>query len=389
MPKITKNERGTWGFVVDLGNDPATGKRRQARRSGFRTKKEAEEELRRLQNEADKGIVVKKREGNVTFEEFSQDWLEHYTATAGVRLSTIKGRRSYLNTVNKMIGGVKLENINKAMYDKFLKNLFEQYVPETAKHMNAVASMVLNYAVACGLIARNPALAATKPRKAVTLDDVPEDIEEKYLNRAEVERLLNAARQNGDFQNYVIFHTLIFSGLRIGELLALEFKHLEQSNVLKVRQTISTALSSGTVVLQPPKSAAGIRDVELDKTTAELLHQQIIEKKKQRLAVGSGWYTEHNFIFTAPLKPGKPCVHPTVSLVFQKLLKNAGITKKITLHSLRHTHASLLAESGASLEQIQARLGHSSDKTTREIYLHITKDSSALMMENFSRFMQM
>ena len=120
MPKITKNSRGTWEFVVDLGNDPATGKRRQARRSGFRTKKEAEEELRRLQNEADKGVVIKKREGNITFEEFSKDWLEWYAATAGVKESTITTRMRQLNMAYKLIGSLKIKDFNKNTYDKFL-----------------------------------------------------------------------------------------------------------------------------------------------------------------------------------------------------------------------------------------------------------------------------
>lgn len=204
MPKITKNSRGTWGFVVDLGNDPATGKRRQARRSGFRTKKEAEEELRRLQNEADKGVVVKKREGNVTFEEFSQDWLEWYAATAGVKESTVATRIRQLNMAYKLIGSLKIKDFNKNTYDKFLITADDMYAKATLEGIGAAVSMVLDYAVECGYLSGNPARSIKKPKQAVTLDDMPENIEEKYLCRAEVDRLLTAAREYGNFQLYVV-----------------------------------------------------------------------------------------------------------------------------------------------------------------------------------------
>ena len=92
MPKIKKAASGKYEFWVDLGRDPLTGKRRQVHRGGFATKREAENELRRLQNEADSSIVVKKQQANVTFEEFSKDWLEWYSSTSGNKPSTIESR---------------------------------------------------------------------------------------------------------------------------------------------------------------------------------------------------------------------------------------------------------------------------------------------------------
>lgn len=390
MPKITKNSRGTWGFVVDLGNDPATGKRRQARRSGFRTKKEAEEELRRLQNEADKGVVVKKRDSNVTFEEFSQDWLQWYAATAGVKESTVTTRRDNLKMAYSFIGAIKIKSFNKEAYNKFLLALDEKYSKNTLDNVHSATSMVLDYAVECGYLAVNPAKAAVKPKKASTLEDVPDNIEEKYLSRTEVDRLLTAVKNYGDFQYYVLIHLLIFSGLRIGEALGLEFKHIDfEHRSLKVRQTIVGRSSTAKkFLLQTPKTSSSIRDIELDAQTLELLKMQITEQKKRRLKTGSGWYNEREFVFTAPSSPGCPFVYDTAQKRFKHFLKSASISKPITLHGLRHTHASLLSESGATLEMIQARLGHSNDNMTRRIYLHITKDSSAQMIDRFACFMK-
>lgn len=392
MPKIKKNSRGTWEFVVDLGRDPATGHRQQARRSGFRTKKEAEEELRRLQNEADKGIVIKKREGNITFEEFSKDWLEWYAATAGVKESTITTRMRQLNMAYKLIGSLKIKDFNKNTYDKFLTAGNNIYAKSTLNNIGIAVSMVLDYAVECGYLPVNPSHSTKKPKQAATLEDIPEDIEEKYLTRAEVDRLLTATKEYGDFQLYTLIHLLIFTGLRIGEALALEFKHCDFKNgVIKVRQTFSSGMASAPKKrkLQTPKTISSVRDVDIDNQTLELLKTQITEQKKKRLKAGAVWHIDNDFIFTSPTNPGGALSYFAVSKHTKRLVEAVGITKRVTLHTLRHTHASLLAESGATLEQIQSRLGHRNDKTTREIYLHITKDSSAKMITNFARFMQM
>lgn len=392
MPKIKKNSRGTWEFVVDLSRDPATGKRRQARRSGFRTKKEAEEELRRLQNEADKGVVIKKREGNITFEEFSKDWLEWYAATAGVKPSTVTNRRRSLKMAFVFIGAAKIKDINKNTYDRFLIALSEKYAQNTIEGIHTSVSMVLDYAVRCGYLAVNPAKTADKPKKAPTLEDVPQDIEEKYLSRAEVERLLKVVKEDGDFQSYVLIRLLIFTGMRIGEALALEFKHIDfQSSTIKIRQTTNTGVTTNVknFLLQTPKTTSSIRDIEVDPQTLELLKIQILEQKKKRLKTGPAWYAEHDFLFTGYKNIGYMLPYVTVERHLQKHLKISGINKEITLHKLRHTHASLLAESHATLEQIQERLGHHDDAVTRQIYLHITKESKKSMIANFTAFMQM
>lgn len=391
MPKITKNSRGTWEFVVDLGNDPATGKRRQARRSGFRTKKEAEEELRRLQNEADKGVVVKKREGNITFEEFSQDWLEWYAATAGVKPSTIESRENHLKRINKWFGMFKIKDINKAVCDRFLMVLYEKYAPNTANSTKVTVSLILDYAVQCGFLTANPINNCKRPKSAPKLEDVPEEIEAHYLSRAEVGKLLKTTELYGDVQSYVLLTLLIMTGLRIGEALALEFKHIDfENSIIKVRQTFSVgAKTAKAKQLQTPKTASSIRDVELEANTLELLRFQILEQKKKRLKAGANWNAEHEFLFTGIKRPGERFNYSTIARRFERLLNLAEIDKKITLHGLRHTHASLLAESGATLEQIQARLGHSGDEITRKIYLHITKDASSKVIADFARLMKM
>lgn len=77
-----------------------------------------------------------------------------------------------------------------------------------------------------------------------------------------------------------------------------------------------------------------------------------------------------------------------VELRMKRLLKLAELNLELSPHSLRHTHTSLLAEAGASLEQIMDRLGHADDEITRMIYLHITKPKKKEASQMFAELMR-
>ncbi|GIN92544.1 hypothetical protein J22TS1_35950 [Siminovitchia terrae] len=70
------------------------------------------------------------------------------------------------------------------------------------------------------------------------------------------------------------------------------------------------------------------------------------------------------------------------------MLKIAGLNDQLTPHSLRHTHTSLLAEAGVGLEQIMDRLGHTGDNTTKNVYLHVTKEMKKEASQKFAQLMR-
>ena len=86
-------------------------------------------------------------------------------------------------------------------------------------------------------------------------------------------------------------------------------------------------------------------------------------------------YNDQDFISTNLKYPGYPLYVKFIELRMARLIKLAKLNTSLTPHSLRHTHASLLAEAGATLESIMERLGQVDDETTRKVYLHITKGS--------------
>ncbi|MBM7663302.1 integrase [Bacillus mesophilus] len=100
-------------------------------------------------------------------------------------------------------------------------------------------------------------------------------------------------------------------------------------------------------------------------------------------------YHNKNFIFTKMERQyGYPIVIKTIQNRMKRLLTIAELNTNLTPHSLRHTHTSLLAEAGVSLEQIMDRLGHTDDQITKNVYLHVTKEMKKEASQKFSELMR-
>ncbi len=97
-------------------------------------------------------------------------------------------------------------------------------------------------------------------------------------------------------------------------------------------------------------------------------------------------YHDNDFVFARP--SGYPEVMKKVEQRMKRLLKIAKIDKQVTPHSLRHTHTSLLVESGVGIKEIQQRLGHTDIKTTMDIYAHMTKKLEEKASQKFSELMR-
>jgi integrase len=101
-------------------------------------------------------------------------------------------------------------------------------------------------------------------------------------------------------------------------------------------------------------------------------------------------YHDKGFIFTSmdEKQPGYPFYIKKVENRMKRLLKLAGLNTELTPHSLRHTHTSLLAEADVSLPQIMERLGHKDESTTKNVYLHVTKEMKKEASQKFKELME-
>ena len=174
---------------------------------------------------------------------------------------------------------------------------------------------------------------------------------------------------------------ILTAGLRIGEALGVEWKHIDfKKNTLLIEQS-SQYIDKVGIITKSPKNNSSKRLITLPESMVELLKHYRSVKNAERLQLGDKW-TDSNRLFTKwngnPMYPGS----------LGKWLKDFCIKNElphVTPHSLRHLSATILINSGISLKNLSARLGHNKTSTTIDIYAHFLMSTDKLAadkMEN-------
>ncbi|WP_337476338.1 site-specific integrase [Acidaminococcus timonensis] len=374
---IYKTPAGTWAFRVDIGIDPRSGKRRQKSRQGFQRKKDAEAAALELQSQIRRQTYV--LDSPLTFEQFAKEWLQRYKLT--VKTSTYKSRVPDVFALISRLGKVPLQKITLREYQAAITELSKHYAPSTLRLVHNTAQMIFRDARRYENIIKDPTEFARLPK-------APDGVATKlpaFLDRSQLEQFLAEAKASRPEQDYAMFVLLAYTGLRIGEAMALTWEDVDFSQ----RQiTISKNLyfAGREPVVTSPKTRRSNRVVDVSCTVIDALKRHRKAQVEARLAAGKLW--KGNYVFTSPTAPGRPTKRQYWGSHIKAVLKRCPGLPPIHPHSFRHTHASLLAEAGVSLQEIADRLGHTADGVTRKIYLHVTRGRRKEVAEQFARFME-
>lgn len=381
----------TWTYIIDLGRkNPKTGRRWPYKKSGFRTKKEAEAAMSKLVTEVTEGTFLK--ESSTTFGEFAPEWKAHYSATNGVKEGTLRIRQNEINNLNKYFEFIPMKDIKKRDYQSALNDLkLNGYSGNTISGINATAGMIFKLAIEWKLIKEDPSDGARIPKDKVTVEEL-ENKEEipKYLEKEELALFLKFAEEKGLDNDYEIFMTLAYTGMRVGELCALKSSDLKSDEeTISITKTLYNPTNNRRKYkLGTPKTKKSIRNIVIDNELVKILNKVIAKQKAVKMKYRTT-YHDKGFIFAYSEKlPGYPYYIKRVENRMARLLKLSGLNQDLTPHSLRHTHVSLLAEAGVSLPDIMDRLGHGDDNITRNIYLHVTKTKKKEASQKFSELMR-
>lgn len=183
---------------------------------------------------------------------------------------------------------------------------------------------------------------------------------------------------------YTLFRILAFSGMRKGEALALTWNDI---NFKDGTVTISKTLTRGEgnrLIIQTPKTANSKRIISLDGQTLEILKQWRITQKKTYFMLGYNTMKKGQLVFS---NQKNELLQPSVTRKYIVAVCEKYGLKQITTHGFRHTHCSLLFEAGASIKEVQDRLGHSDIKTTMNIYAHVTKNRKDETAQKFANYL--
>lgn len=376
----------TWTFSMYVGHDK-DGKPKKKGVGGFRTKKEAEAAAANMLLELKGGTYVEEKD--ISFRNLSSIWLEAYKLT-GVKKGTIRIRNNELSHLYKYFDGISANDITRKQYQDALNDLMEQgYAKSTIDGVHCTGGMIFDKGVELKLIREDPTTYARSPQKQQTAEET--ELQEElpnFMEKDDLANFLKTAKNSGMKDDYPMFLTLAYTGIRVGELCSLRDISIDEAEeVIKITRTYYNPSNNiKEYELVTPKTTASRRTIKTDgKVIAEiknLLNRQEITKNRLK----DKWH-DKGFVFCNETYPGYPIYPKFVAIRMKRILKMSGLSKSLTPHSLRHTHVSLLAEAGVSLEAIMERLGHEDDATTRKIYLHVTKATKKEAAHKFSELM--
>lgn len=366
-----KNGEKAYMFNAYLGIDPLTGKSKRTTRRGFKKPKEAKLALAKLQLEIESQGFVK--QDFSTFESVYELWFEQYKNTVK-ETSAYRVKSCFDNQILPYFGKLRIAKITPAYCQKIINQWNEDYTSIALP--KSFLNKLMKYSVNQNIITYNPLDKVIFPRKQDNFT-----IEKDYfLDKKQLKLFLKKMESNEPLMIFAIFQTLAFTGLRRGEILALTWNDIDfKKESLDVNKTISYFGKEAKV--SNTKTKKSTRKISIDPVTLSILKKWKIEQKKLLLSRGIRVNNDEIQLIFSNSKNGICDKNMLLNIL------NKYPEFKISTHGFRHTHASLLFESGATIKQVQDRLGHSDVKTTLNIYTHVSKSLEKDTAKTFLKFM--
>lgn len=345
--------------VGERYTDPLTGKRKKVFVTiNKNTKKEIKAAQQAIALKIQKKISKVSNE-KITLKQLTDAYLRDQEMIN--RPSTVRRNRFAVKNILEMFGeDVLADSLNAGYVRQMLLNSGKE--KSTLNEFLPRFKAVIRWGYNNDFVKDISFLSKLKPFKD---DSDDENIREKYLEKEEVDILLENI-ESSNWRNLTQF--LVLSGLRVGEALALTIKDID----LKNREiTVNKTWDDNNRVLSKTKTAAGTRAVYIQD---ELLP---LAKSLKRDALAEGLITKCNLFFQ---ENGRGYQYNS----YRKCLRVASeehLGRRITPHALRHTHVSLLAEQGLTLDEISRRIGHKNSTITRKVYFHVTNNLKKIEQE--------
>ncbi|WP_153465028.1 tyrosine-type recombinase/integrase [Sediminibacillus terrae] len=377
-----------WLFKTYIGINPETGKPKPTTRRGFQTKKEAQFAAAKLEKEVNDGVYTK--ESDISFYDYAEKWIKRYAKL--VQPGTVDSRRTSVNKLLTYFGYIQLRKITKPVYESMLHDLHEkEAAANTIKAIHSTARLIFKAAMEESAIKQDPTanIDFRFLKKKMVIEEKQLKDNEKFLEKEDLATFLQIAKTQPFTQDYIIFLTLAYTGLRRGELAVLKWSDIDFENqTFSITKTYySASKRANDVTPVPPKSQASIREIDVDEFVMDEL-QKHKAWQKSFIMKNRKIYYDRDYVFINTHKyPGYPIPPQNIYEHMKKILKRMEYPVKLAPHSMRHTHASLCIEAEIELRDISERLGHEDMKMLNKIYAHTTKGQKKKTAAKFSNLM--
>lgn len=331
-----EKDKKTGKWLIQYRYTDWQGIRKKSTKRGFNTKREAEEWLRNF-------LMSQQADFNMNFEEFLK--LYYKDMEPRLRENTLKTKKYIIDLkILPFFGKKSINSITTADIRKWQNELIAQGYSQTyLRTISNQLTAIFNYAVKYYDLKSNPC------KKAGSMGKNKAD-EMKFWTKAEFSEFVDSIMDKQ--RSYTAFMTLFWTGMRIGELLALTPADIDFDE-----KTISISKSYQRIdrkdVITPPKTSKSNRVISVPEfllaDLKDYMNSMYCLENTDRLFPVTKYYMEHEM---------------------QRGIKNSGV-KRIRLHDIRHSHCALLFEMGIMPLEAADRLGHERVETTLNIYAHL------------------
>ncbi|MGI2709009.1 MULTISPECIES: site-specific integrase [Bacillus cereus group] len=368
---IKQNKQtGKWDFIFNIAKDPMTGKRRQVRRRGFSSKREAEEEMVKLKAEVLNNEFIST--SKMTYRTYMNQWFKEREFS--IQESTYEMNLGYYkNIIQPRLGHLDLQQMTPVLLQNFVSNLVSEkrYSSYTIHLIFRIVSVSLKKAKILKLIKEDPTVGITLPK-------LPKK-EIKVWTIEEVNFFLQESKKlDALTRHFIAFSIAIQTGMRQGEILGLRWQDIDFENgIIYVRQTITRAAK----VKSGAKNASSIRSIHIPTGLIEELKERKQRIDLERLLAGDKY---QDFDLVVCTQEGKPILPRNLRVAFHSLSDKLGLPY-IRFHDLRHTHATILIQRNVNVKLIADRLGHTDIQTTLNTYSHVIPDMQKSVAEEIAK----
>ena len=284
---------------------------------------------------------------NELFCNYYDRWIKVYKEGA-IRNSTMQKYKLTAKWLRIIAPKIKIYELTRISYQEILNKYAEKHERQSTMDFHHQLKAAILDAVDDGLIEKDPT------RKAIIKGKTTRDKKDKYLNQFELQKLISDLNLNNEINYDWMIYLIAKTGLRFSEALAITPKDFDFSHqILNVDKTWNYKENGG---FQETKNKSSERKVQLDWQTIIKFSELVKDLEQDK-----------------PIFINSKIYNSTINDILRRHCLNVNIPI-ISIHGLRHTHASILLYAGVSIASVAHRLGHASMSTTQKTYLHIIQE---------------
>lgn len=359
--------------------DGVTGKRKEKKKSGFKTEKAAIQALLEVKAQTLRGETKSIENDNLSVGEWLDIWYEMNLAK-WKKPTAIQRKNVIRLHLKPLIGHIKLSKLERGIYQKLFINALQtklNFQVGTIKLYHNIFKVAINSAVEEGILSRN------KISKAIIAEDDKGNNNEleNYLDPAELMKLLNTAKETESITSYTFLLLGAYSGVRKGESCGLQWKNIDFE-----KNTITIERTRDEKGVRTPKTKNSYRTILVDPLVMQQLKQYKTWCKQLMLSYGKT-LKDDSFVFISEFS-GEFVAPTSLNIMMRRVQATAGLVTeddepRITIHGLRHTHATILLNQGATVNLIAKRLGNT-PAMIYDVYGHVLKEMETESVAVFS-----